>query len=229
VGLAGAAVLSAAAGLVVGIPALRLKGDYLAIATLGFGEIIRILLLNFEYVGGASGFNDIPQYTNWAWIYLMVVITFIIINNFINSAGGRACISIREDEIAAEAMGVNTTFYKVAAFIIGAMFAGIAGALYANYFYVINPGTFGFMKSIDILVIVVFGGMGSLEGTIVGAVLLTVISAFLQRIPELRMVVYAIILFLIMVYRPQGLLGSHGLKIKFLGKGGQSNAVVKNK
>ncbi|MEG2018845.1 MAG: branched-chain amino acid ABC transporter permease, partial [Clostridium sp.] len=192
---------------------LRLKGDYLAIATLGFGEIIRILGLNTEYIGGATGLNDIPQYTNWTWIFLMGVLTVVIIRHFIKSYHGRACISIREDEIAAEAMGVNTTFYKVLAFAIGAFFSGIAGALYANYFYFIKPDSFGFMKSIDILVIVVFGGIGSLKGSVVGAVALSFISLFLQNIPELRMVVYSLILFVIMVYKPTGLMGNSEFKL----------------
>lgn len=209
--LAGAA--AAVAGVLIGIPTLRLKGDYLAIATLGFGEIIRIVALNTEYIGGATGLNDIPQYTSWTWLFFMCAATVIIIKNFIISYHGRACIAIREDEIAAEAMGVNTTYYKVLAFSIGALFAGIGGALYANYFYFIKPDAFGFMKSIDILVIVVFGGMGSISGSIVGAVALTLISLFLQRIPELRMVVYSLILFVIMVYRPQGLLGSYKFKL----------------
>ncbi len=200
-------LVAAMAGVLIGLPTLRLKGDYLAIATLGFGEIIRILALNTDYIGGAIGFNDIPQYTNWTWIFSMTVITVLLISYFINSYHGRACIAIREDEIAAEAMGVNLTLYKVLAFAIGAFFAGIAGSLYANYFYFIKPDSFGFMKSVDILVIVVLGGMGSIRGSILGAVVLSIISLFLQGIPELRMVVYSVILFLIMVYRPSGLLG----------------------
>lgn len=230
VGIIVAALGSAVMGLLIGIPTLRLKGDYLAIATLGFGEIIRIIVLNIEYVGGASGFNDIPQYTNWTWLFFAVVITIVIIKNFIKSSAGRACIAIREDEIAAEAMGVNTTFYKVLAFIIGALFAGVAGALYSGYFYFIRPDSFGFLKSIDILVIVVFGGMGSIAGSVVGAIALSLISLVLQSLPEVRMVIYALILFLIMVYRPQGLLGTTGFKLGlFKKKGGQSHAGTKNK
>lgn len=229
IGIIGAALMAAAFGFIIGIPTLRLKGDYLAIATLGFGEIVRIILLNIDYVGGASGFNDIPQYTNWTWVFFMAVITIVMIKNFINSSAGRACIAIREDEIAAEAMGVNTTYYKVLAFIIGALFAGIAGALYANYFYFIDPGSFGFMKSIDILVIVVFGGMGSIAGSIAGAVMLSIISVFLQSIPELRMVIYSLILFFIMLYRPQGLLGKSEFGAKFFKKGGRLNAGAQGK
>jgi len=207
------AAIATIAGIVIGIPTLRLKGDYLAIATLGFGEIIKIVILNNEYLGGASGFNDIPQYTNWTWLFVMVAATIIIIKNFVESKSGRACIAIREDEIAAESVGINTTFYKVLAFGIGAFFAGIAGALYSGYFYFIKPDAFGFMKSIDILVIVVFGGMGSIMGSIMGAVVLSIISLLLQGFPELRMVIYSVILFLIMVYRPQGLMGNHKFKL----------------
>lgn len=231
--LLASAIIASLVGLLIGIPTLRLKGDYLAIATLGFSEIIRIIFLNIEYLGGASGLNDIPQYTTWTWIYVMVIITVIAIKNFVNSYAGRACIAIREDEIAAEAMGINTTFYKVLAFIIGAFFAGIAGALYANYFYFIKPNNFGFMKSVDILVIVVFGGMGSIAGSILGAIVLSIISLSLQSIPELRMVIYAIILFLIMVYRPEGLLGKYENKkfknMNWFKKGGNLNGGTNNR
>lgn len=218
IGLLIGAVTATVAGIIIGIPTLRLKGDYLAIATLGFGEIVRIVILNNDYLGGASGLMDIPQYTNWTWIYFMVALTIILIKNFIDSKNGRACIAIREDEIAAESMGVNTSFYKVLAFGVGAFFAGIAGALYSGFFYFIKPDAFGFMKSIDILVIVVFGGMGSITGSVVGAIALSVISLLLQGFPELRMVIYSVILFLIMVYRPQGLMGNY--KFKFFKKGG---------
>jgi len=225
VAIIAAGIMASLAGILIGIPTLRLKGDYLAIATLGFGEIVRILALNIDYIGGALGFNDIPQYTNWTWIFVMTVLTVVLISNFIKSYHGRACISIRENEIAAEAMGVNTTYYKVLAFAIGAFFAGCAGALYANYFYFIKPDSFGFMKSIDILVIVVFGGMGSIPGSIVGAVALSLISTFLQNIPDLRMVIYAVILFLIMVYKPTGLMGKS--EFKFFKKGVKHNASTK--
>lgn len=227
------AIVASLVGLIIGIPTLRLKGDYLAIATLGFSEIIRIVFLNIDYLGGASGFNDIPQYTTWTWVYAMIIITVFAIKNFIDSYAGRACIAIREDEIAAEAMGINTTFYKVLAFIIGAFFAGIAGSLYANYFYFIKPNNFGFMKSVDILVIVVFGGMGSIKGSIVGAIVLSIISLVLQSVPELRMIIYSIILFLIMVYRPEGLLGKYENKKlsnkNWFKKGGKLNGGTDNR
>lgn len=221
------AVTAALAGVVIGIPTLRLKGDYLAIATLGFGEIVRIIILNNEYVGGASGLNDIPQNTTWTWLYVVTAATIILIKNFINSKSGRACIAIRENEIAAEAMGVNTTFYKVLAFTVGAFFAGAAGSLYSGYFYFIKPDAFGFMKSIDILVIVVFGGMGSISGSVVGAIALSLISLALQGVPELRMIIYSVILFIIMVYRPQGLMGN--VKFKIFKKGGAKNVSVEGK
>lgn len=221
VGIAFGAICAALAGVLIGIPTLRLKGDYLAIATLGFGEIVRIIILNNDYVGGASGLNDIPQYTNWTWLFFMVMATLVLIKNFVESRSGRACIAIREDELAAEAMGLNTTFYKVLAFGIGAFFAGIAGALYSGYFFFIKPDAFGFMKSIDILVIVVFGGMGSIAGSVIGAIALSIISLLLQNVPELRMVIYSVILFVIMVYRPQGIMGNY--KIKLFKRGGLQN------
>lgn len=225
VGILAGAVCAAFFGILIGIPTLRLKGDYLAIATLGFGEIVKTLLLNNNYVGGASGFNYIPMDTNWTWLFFMVVLTIVIIKNFVNSKSGRACISIREDEIAAEAMGINTTFYKVLAFAVGAFFAGIAGALYAGYLSFITPDVFGFMKSIDILVIVVLGGMGSITGSIVGAAAISVISIALQDIPELRMIIYSVILFVIMVYRPQGIMGQY--KFKLFKRGGLKNVSTK--
>lgn len=206
-------ITAALAGVLIGIPTLRLKGDYLAIATLGFSEIIKILALNTDYIGGAIGFNDIPQYTNWTWAFGMTVLAVVFIKNFLGSYKGRACIAIREDEIAAEAMGVNATYYKVLAFAIGAFFAGIAGSLYANYFYFIKPDTFDFMKSIDILVIVVFGGLGSIAGSIVGAIVLSLLSTLLQSVSDLRMIIYALILFGIMLFKPAGLMGNEELKI----------------
>lgn len=206
VGILGAALAAALAGVLIGVPTLRLKGDYLAIATLGFGEIIRIIGLNWKYIGGAMGLNDIPRYTNWTWLFGIIVLTVVVISNFLSSYNGRAVISIKEDEIASTSMGVNTNYYKVLVFTIGALFAGIAGALYANYFYFIKPDSFGFMKSVDILVIVVLGGLGSIRGSILSAIALSLVSLSLQGIPELRMVIYAVILFIMMVYKPQRIL-----------------------
>jgi len=195
-------------GIVIGLPTLRLRGDYLAIATLGFGEIVRGLLVNIEYVGGAAGLNGIPKMTNWTWLFLFTVATVLLIKNFINSSHGRACIAIREDEIAADAMGINTTFYKVLAFSIGAFFAGLAGALYAHYFFLIQPQSFSFLKSFDALVMVVLGGLGSLTGSIIAASVITILNMALQSFGALRMVIYAVLLILVMIFRPQGLLGT---------------------
>jgi branched-chain amino acid transport system permease protein len=200
-------VVAALAGLIVGIPTLRLRGDYLAIATLGFAEIIRIILFNVDYVGGAAGMQ-VTHFTTWTTTFVCLFITILVITNFTNSRHGRACISIRENEIAADAMGINTTFYKVAAFAIGSFFAGIAGALYSHNYYIIQPGNFGFLKSFDILIFVVLGGLGSLSGSVISAILLTIISAFLQQYPETRMIIYSLVLVIVMLYRPQGLLGT---------------------
>lgn len=221
IGIFAGAIAAAAVGIIIGIPTLRLKGDYLAIATLGMAEIIRVVFLNMEITNGAAGLNGVPRYTNWLWLFLFTSATIILINNFIKSSPGRACISIREDEIAAEAMGVNTTKYKVMAFALGAFFAGVAGALYASYFYFIKPNTFGFMKSIDILVIVVLGGMGSITGSVIAAVVLAVLTTFLQSFTEVRMIVYALLLVAIMLFRPQGLLGTKEISdlFKFNKKG----------
>lgn len=214
VGILGAALTASLAGLLIGIPTLRLKGDYLAIATLGFGEIVRIIGLNWKYGGGAMGLNDIPRFTTWTWLFGIIVLTLVVISNFITSYNGRAVISIREDEIASTSMGVNTSYYKVLVFSLGALFAGVAGSLYANYFYFIKPDSFGFMKSIDILVIVVMGGLGSIRGSVISAIALSLVSLSLQGIPELRMVIYAVILFVMMVYKPQRLMGKLKIMVR---------------
>jgi branched-chain amino acid transport system permease protein len=208
VGTLAGALCATFIGILVGIPTLRLRGDYLAIATLGMAEIIRVVFLNMEITNGAAGLNGIPRFTNWLWLFVFTAGTIILINNFIKSSHGRACISIREDEIAAESMGINTTKYKVMAFAIGAFFAGVAGALYSSYFYFVKPDLFGFLKSIDILVIVVLGGMGSLTGSVIAAIALAMISTFLQSFTAVRMIVYAALLVVIMIFRPQGLMGT---------------------
>ncbi|MDM5211528.1 branched-chain amino acid ABC transporter permease [Peribacillus sp. RS7] len=213
---------AALAGLIIGIPSLRLKGDYLAIATLGFGEIVRIMLLNIDYVGGASGMQ-VSHLTTWPWVFASVIVTIIVIRNFTSSTHGRACISIREDETAADSMGINTTYYKVVAFAIGAFFAGIAGGLYAHNFYIIQPSNFGFLKSFDILILVVLGGLGSLSGAVLAAILLTVVTTFLQDYPETRMIIYSLVLIVMMIYRPQGLMGTKEITSMFKRKGGSSH------
>ena len=215
--LAGGA-LAAIVGCIIGFPTLRLKGDYLAIATLGLAEIIRIIVVNLKITNGAAGLFVYQRYTNWAWIFGFTVITILIIRNFIRSSYGRACISIREDEIASEAMGINTTKYKIIAFTLSSFIAGVGGALYASTFYIIQPVAFGFMKSIDFLIIVVLGGMGSISGSVVAAVLLGFVNAYLQDFAELRMVIYSALLIIIMLFRPQGLMGTKELSMDmFLG------------
>lgn len=206
-GIAVGIVICAIVALIVAIPTLRLKGDYLAIATLGFGEIIRIVVLNMEITNGAAGLV-LPKVVNFTILFWSLVISLLVIVNFGRSVAGRACISIREDEIAAEAMGINTTKYKVIAFIIGAIIASLAGSLYAGNFYVIKPEMFTFNKSIDILVMVVFGGMGSVTGSVIAAVVLGFINSFLQSFAGVRMIIYGMALVLIMIFRPSGLLGT---------------------
>lgn len=204
--LAGGAA-AALLGALIGLPTLRLSGDYLAIATLGLGEIIRIVIMNIQYVGGAAGFSGIPHLTTFPWVFFTMLFTLFFIKNFVNSTQGRACIAIRENEIAAAAMGINTTKYKVMAFTIGAAFAGIAGVLFAHCFYIISPSSFTFMQSFNYLIMVVLGGLGSLTGSVAGAFVVTALSAALADWPEFRMIIYALALIFLMFYRPQGLFG----------------------
>jgi branched-chain amino acid transport system permease protein len=201
-------VCASIAGILVGIPALRLRGDYLAIITLGFGEIIRVLILYFDFTGGAKGLYGIPYATNFTNVFLFMMITIYVVWTIIESRHGRAIKSIREDEIAAEASGVPTTYYKLLAFTIGSFFAGIAGGLYAHYISILDAKNFDFNRSIEILVIVVLGGMGSLTGTIIAAIVLTILPEFLREFAEYRMLIYAGILIFAMIFRPQGLLGT---------------------
>ncbi len=225
------AVAAGLLGFLIGLPTLRLSGDYLAIATLGLGEIIRITILNIPYVGGASGMMGIPRFTTFTWVFFAMIFTIFFIKNFVNSTHGRACISIRENEIAAEAMGIDTTKYKVLAFTIGAMFAGVAGALFSHYFYIAHPASFTFMRSFDILTMVVLGGLGSQTGAVTGAILLTFVSAAFASYPEWRMVIYSILLIILMLYRPQGLLGNKELSFKMFSRltgGGKRGAADGN-
>ena len=194
-------------GALIGLPTLRLRGDYLAIATLGLGEIVRIVIINVPYVGGAAGFKGIQHLTNFTWVFFLMLATLFLIKNFVNSRHGRACLAIRENEIAAESMGVNTTVYKVLAFTIGAFFAGVAGVLFGHNMYILSPASFTFMQSFNILIMVVMGGLGSMTGSIAGALVVTFLSAALASFPNARMIVYALALILMMFYRPQGLFG----------------------
>ena len=202
------ALVAGFAGLLVGIPSLRLKGDYLAIVTLGFGQIIVVFLNNIEAVGGARGYSGIPIVQRFFWIFLVAILTIVIVYNIVNSAFGRALISIREDELAAEAMGVNTTRYKVMAFVISSAMAGAGGVLLAHFDGYLNPKSFEFIKSFEILIMIILGGLGSIIGSVLGAVVLTVLPEGLRGFAEYRMVIYSLLLIILMITRPQGLLGS---------------------
>jgi len=194
-------------GALIGLPTLRLRGDYLAIATLGLGEIVRIVIINVPYVGGVAGFKGIQHLTNFTWVFFIMLAALFIIKNFVNSRHGRACLAIRENEIAAESMGIYTTKYKVLAFTIGAFFAGVAGTLFGHNMYILSPASFTFMQSFNILIMVVMGGLGSMTGSIAGALVVTFLSAALASFPNARMIIYALALILLMFYRPQGLFG----------------------
>jgi branched-chain amino acid transport system permease protein len=199
-------LISAVAGFLVGLPSMRLRGDYLAIVTLGFGEIIRVVILNLDAVGGARGFAGVPRRVDLAWVLGGVVVTFVVIRNLMRSYHGRAFLAIREDEIAAESLGVPTTRYKVIAFVIAAFFAGVAGGLFAHYTY-LHTNSFTFMKSIEVIAMIVLGGMGSLTGSILGAVLLTVMPEALRFASADRLIVYSLLLIILMIARPQGIMG----------------------
>jgi len=194
-------------GLLIGIPALRLRGDYLGIVTLGFGEMIRITLLNLPFTGGASGLKGIPGYKGFTETYILVIIVIAFLYAFIRSRHGRAILSIKEDEIAAESVGIPTTFYKVYGFTISAIIAGIGGAAFAFYQQLLDPNKFNFMFSVEFFIIVVLGGMGSITGTIAAALSLAIINEFLYSINELRLVIYALTLIIMMIFRPKGILG----------------------
>ena len=214
-------------GILIGLPTLRLKGDYLAIATLGLGEIIRVVILNLDITKGARGLGGIPQETTIFWVEAVAIVTVIVTVNLMRSTHGTALLSIREDEIAAESMGINTTYYKVFAFAAGAFFAGVAGGLFAHVMGYIAPQNFNFMRSIEILVIVVLGGLGSITGSIVATIVLTILPEALRGFAQYRMVLYSAMLIMMMLFRPQGLLGTRELKVsdmfKFFSGGGEKD------
>ena len=222
------AAVAAFFGFVIGVPTLRLKGDYLAIATLGFGEITKNILLNLEITGGPMGLRGIPKATNVYVATAALILVIFSLNRIMNSRVGRSFIAIREDELAAEAMGINTTRFKILAFIIGAFYAGLAGGLYAFLFRYINPKDFGFMRSIEILCMVVLGGMGNTYGAILGASIITILPEFLRSvspaIAQYRMVLYGLLLVVMMIVKPRGIIGEPSLsnkkRKKVLEKGG---------
>jgi branched-chain amino acid transport system permease protein len=208
--MAGMAAASLA-GLLVGIPSLRLRGDYLAIVTLGFGEIIRVIIENTKVLGQATGISGLPPYTNVVWAGMGVVATVVMARRLLLSTQGRALLAIREDEVAAEAMGVDTVGWKVRAFVISAAFAGLAGVLLVHKIQLVTPRMFTFVKSMEVVVMVVLGGMGSITGSIVAATLLTVALESLQAADQYRMVIFSLLLIVLMLTRPSGLFGTREL------------------
>jgi branched-chain amino acid transport system permease protein len=212
---------AAITGFAVGVPSLRLKGDYLAIVTLGFNEIIKGVIQNAEPLGAQRGLGGMEMHTNFFWTFAFAALTVYVVVSLVNSTYGRGFLAVRDDEIAAEAMGINTTKYKVLAFVLGAFFAGIAGGLYAHFKQFIHPEGFNFMKSVDVVVMVILGGMGSTVGVCIAAALLTVLPEllryvsridalpdWLQKVAENRMILYSLLLIILMLTRPQGLFGS---------------------
>jgi branched-chain amino acid transport system permease protein len=228
-----AGTLAGLAGLVVGIPSLRLKGDYLAIVTLGFGEIIRTSILNIDFLGASRGLSVAASSTNIFWTFGMSAICIYVVLALVNSTYGRGFLTVRDDEVAAEAMGINTTRYKVIAFAVASFFAGIAGALYAHFKQFITPEGFNFFKSVDVVVMVILGGMGSTLGVVLAAFLLTLLPEVLRAVShagllppayngllENRLILYSLLLIILMLTRPQGLLGGMSTGRKRLNREG---------
>lgn len=222
-------LVTAIFGIIIGFPTLRLRGDYLAITTLGFGEIVRVLMINLgDFTGGAAGLKGIPSFAdtgnfilnailNFTWVFAFVIITLAVISNLIRSSHGRAIISIREDEIASNSMGINVAYYKMVSFIISAFFAGIGGSLYAIYFGYLNPAMFGFLNSVNFVVIVVLGGLGSITGTVLAGVGFTYIQEWLRIFKDFRLVIFGLALILVMLFWQRGLMGNTEFSIvKFL-------------
>lgn len=223
-----AGVMAAVFGVIIGVPALRLRGDYLAIITLGFGEIIRVIILACDFTGGAKGLRGIPTIlpkgsdatslalAKYSYVFWLAVITVVVIWAFVRSRHGRAVIAIREDEIAAEASGIHTTYYKLFAFVMAAFFAGVAGSVYAHHIGVLDPGKFNFDYSVEILLMAVLGGLGSITGSIIAVVALTILPEFLRGFEDYRMLIYAVILIIVMLFKPSGLMGQREFSLSGL-------------
>lgn len=209
--LAVGAALAAVAGFFVGVPSLRLRGDYLAIVTLGFGEIIRVFILNIDAVGGARGYSGIPKLANFFWIWFFAAISILVVYRTVHSSFGRTLIAIREDEIAAEAMGVDTTRAKVISFVVSSAMAGVAGGLFGHYLMFLHTNSFTFIKSFEIIIMIVIGGLGSITGSVLGAVLFIGLTEGLREFAQYRMVLFSLLLIVIMIVRPQGILGHREL------------------
>lgn len=195
---------AALSGVLIGLPTLRLRGDYLAIATLGFGEIVQVVITNMKVIGGATGFSDIPEYSNFFWIFLFAGLTLWVVGRMTRSAKGMAFLAVREDEIASLSIGISNTRVKVTAFVIGAFFAGLGGGLFAHLSTYLHVNTFSFLKSIEFVVMVVLGGMGSLWGVALATVLLTVLPETLRAFQEWRMIIYSLLIIFTMLIRSSG-------------------------
>lgn len=192
-------LVAAVFGVLIGIPVLRLHGDYLAIVTLAFGEIIRSVIINLEFTGGAAGLKGTPQDSTFVIAFIVVIITLLVIMNLVNSRHGRAIMAIRDNRIAAEASGINVTYFRMLAFVVAAFFAGVAGVLYGHNLSILSAGTFDYNKSIELLVIVVLGGMGSIRGSIISAIIITVLPEALRELADFRMLIYALVLIVMML------------------------------
>ncbi len=224
VSLLAGGLAAAVCGLIVGLPSLRLRGDYLAIVTLGFGEIIRVVVQNTEAFGGALGLSGVPQRAGFGIVWFWVAVVLIMAKRVADSPHGRSLWAIREDEVAAEAMGVDTTSYKVRAFVLSSFFAGVAGGLFAHFVPIVNPGSFTFVKSMEVVVMIVAGGLGSTTGAFTAAVFLTLLPegmrslfttlgggdpSLAQKVDQVRMPIYGVLLVVIMLTRPRGIFGTH--------------------
>ena len=192
-------LVAAVFGVLIGIPVLRLHGDYLAIVSLAFGEIIRSVIINLEFTGGAAGLKGTPQDSTFVIAFIVVIITLLVIMNLVNSRHGRAIMAIRDNRIAAEASGINVTYFRMLAFVVAAFFAGVAGVLYGHNLSILSAGTFDYNKSIELLVIVVLGGMGSIRGSIISAIIITVLPEALRELADFRMLIYALVLIVMML------------------------------
>ncbi|MCL1936518.1 MAG: branched-chain amino acid ABC transporter permease [Defluviitaleaceae bacterium] len=216
VGLIISGITAAIFGIIIGVPALRLKGDYLSIITLGFGEIIRVVINNLDNITyGARGLLNIPRYSTFTLVYICVIITIMVIHLIMKSKHGRAIIAIRDNEIAARSCGVNVIYYKVFTFAVSAFFAGIAGALMAGNQGILVPNNFDFMTSVNILMIVVLGGMGSMFGSVISSIVLISLPVFLQPLNEYRMIIYSLLLIVVMIFKPTGLMGSYEFSLTY--------------
>lgn len=220
-------LMAALVGLGVGVPSLRLRGDYLAIVTLGFNEIIKGIIQNAEPLGAQRGLGGMAQHTNFFWTFAFAALTAYVVLSLVHSTYGSGFLAVRDDEIAAEAMGINTTKYKVLAFVVGAFFAGVAGGLYAHFKQFIHPEGFNFLRSFDIVVMVILGGMGSTAGVCLAAVVLTILPEWLRVVDDYpwlpdwlrpitanRMILYSLLLIILMLTRPQGLFGAESFRRK---------------